>query len=592
MSNRLLIGLLAAGFALALSDACNHQGSGTPSGSGGNTGAGNGSGQAGTGSGSAGTNGAAGTSDTGTAGSGAAGSGNSAGTSGPTGTAGTVGSGGTNGTAGTTGAGGQAPPLEMIDNLDDNDRMIIAANGRQGPWHSFNDSNGGNIQPPLGTGFFATAGGANNTSYAVHTTGSGYQFGGVGFDLNNATQTPEAMQSMAYNASAYNGVTFWAKSSMGGTLRVEFAMRSFVPTDRGGTCTTNCWNVYGANTATLTANWAQYTIMWAGMQREQGGTSPAFNPAELMSISFKGPGTFDFWVDEIQFTRAGGSGTGGTTGAGGRGGTTGSAGTNGTAGRGGTTGSAGTNGAAGTNASAGTTGSGGYNEPMPPPITSGGQSAWASRYWDCCKPACGWTGNTGGRTPIKSCNQQNQSLSSYDTGSACPTPSSGSAFMCWSGVPWQVGPNLSYGFVAASGSNYSCGRCYQFRFTGSGHNGVNNNLNGKMMIVQVINNGGVAQDQFDLLIPGGGVGALNACSFQWGTSDLGATYGGFLANCSGDTNAKKSCVMNKCQQVFAGKADLLAGCDWFVNWFEVADNPNLTAKEITCPALLRSRGLP
>ena len=54
------------------------------------------------------------------------------------------------------------------------------------------------------------------------------------------------MQSMAYNASAFNGVTFWAKGS--GTLRVEFAMRSFVPTDRGGSCTSNCWNVYGANT--------------------------------------------------------------------------------------------------------------------------------------------------------------------------------------------------------------------------------------------------------------------------------------------------------------------------------------------------------
>ena len=56
---------------------------------------------------------------------------------------------------------------------------------------------------------------------------------------------------------------------------------------------------------------------------------------------------------------------------------------------------------------------------MPPPITSGGQNAWASRYWDCCKPACGWTGNTGGKTPIKSCNMQNQTLSSYDGKNAC-----------------------------------------------------------------------------------------------------------------------------------------------------------------------------
>jgi hypothetical protein len=362
-------------------------------------------------------------------------------------------------------------------------------------------------------------------------------------------------------------------------------MRSFVPTDRGGSCTSNCWNVYGANTPTLTSTWTQITIPWAGMQREQGGTSPAFSASELMSVSFKGPGTFDFWIDEVAFTKTGSTtGSGGTTG---RGGTVGSAGTIGTAGRGGTTGTAGTVGSAGTSGSAGTTGSGSggtYNEPMPPQI-SGGMNAWASRYWDCCKPACGWTGNTGGKTPIKSCNKDNQMLSGYDDRNACEN--GGTAFMCWNGAPFQVGPNLSYGFAAASGSNYSCGRCYQLQFTGSGHNGQQNSLNGKMMIVQVINNGGVQSDQFDLLIPGGGVGALNACSNQWGTSDLGATYGGFLAGCNGSA----SCVQQKCQTIFGNKPDLLAGCNWFLGWFGAADNPNMVVKEISCPSLLTSRGL-
>ena len=120
----------------------------------------------------------------------------------------------------------------MIDNLDDNDARIMMVGGRQGPWHSFNDSNGGNQQPPIGTGFLPVTGGANNTSHAVHTTGSGYQFGGVGFDLNNSTTTPESAQSQGYNASAYTGITFWAKGS--GTLRVEFAMRSFVPPTAAG----------------------------------------------------------------------------------------------------------------------------------------------------------------------------------------------------------------------------------------------------------------------------------------------------------------------------------------------------------------------
>jgi hypothetical protein len=473
------------------------------------------------------------------------------------------------------------------------------ANGRQGPWHSFNDSNGGNQQPPIGTGFLPVPGGANGTNHAVHTTGSGYQFGGVGFDLNNSTTMPESMQSQAYNGSAYNGITFWAKGT--GTLRIEIPMRSFVPTDRGGSCTSGCWNVYGGNTPALTSTWTQITIPFSSLQREQGGTSPPFNPSEMMGVAFKGGGTFDFWIDEVGFTRTGGTGSGGATGAAGRGGTTGSAGTTG---RGGTTGSAGTTGAAGTTGSAGSTGSAGttgaagtngINEPMPPPITSGGQNAWASRYWDCCKPACGWTGNTGGRTPVKSCNKDNGQLSSYTDKNACE--SGGTAYMCWNGAPFQAGPNLSYGFAAASGSNYSCGRCYQLQFTGAGQQGQNNShLNGKMMIVQIINNGGVGGDQFDLLIPGGGVGQLNACGTQsspggqWNVtnSDLGATYGGFLAGCNGD----KNCVRQKCNTIFANKPDLMAGCDWFLGWFGAADNPKLIAKEITCPNLLKQRGLP
>ena len=169
--------------------------------------------------------------------------------------------------------------------------------------------------------------------------------------------------------------------------------------------------------------------------------------------------------------------------------------------------------------------------------------------------------------------------------------------MCWNGAPWQVGPNLSYGFVAASGPNYSCGRCYQLQFTGSGHNNVNNSLNGKMMIVQVINNGGVAQDQFDFLIPGGGVGALNACGRQARTS--GALRTAISARNTAASwpiaaaiRTPRRAASAKCQTIFANKPELLAGCQWFLGWYGAADNPNLVDKEITCPAMLKERGLP
>jgi hypothetical protein len=45
-------------------------------------------------------------------------------------------------------------------------------------------------------------------------------------------------------------------------------------------------------------------------------------------------------------------------------------------------------------------------------------------------------------------------------------------------------------------------------------------------------------------------------------------------------------VRDRCHALFddARFADLRAGCDWFVDWFHAADNPNLTFREIACPS--------
>lgn len=247
----------------------------------------------------------------------------------------------------------------------------------------------------------------------------------------------------------------------------------------------------------------------------------------------------------------------------------------------------------GNSAIGGKTGSGGAgaaaggNIAQPPAIV-GGSSGWASRYWDCCKPACGWKDNARNTNgPTYSCDAQGQSLgSNYDARNACEA--GGTAYMCWNFAPWAVSDKLSYGFAAASLGNYVCGRCYQLQFTGSGHNSGNNSgaasLNGKTMIVQIINNGGVGIDQFDLLIPGGGVGQLNACTKQ-GMSDIGAQYGGFLTACNRD----KNCVRQKCQSTFSNTPDLMAGCEWFLNWFNGADNPNFVFKQIACPAAITAK---
>jgi hypothetical protein len=290
---------------------------------------------------------------------------------------------------------------------------------------------------------------------------------------------------------------------------------------------------------------------------------------------------------------AGTNGSGGASGSG-SGGASGN-GSGGVAATGGSSGSGGSSATGGSGGSSGTAGSGGSNY-MPPPL-EGGCTGKTTRYWDCCKPHCAWSGNASGTSPLASCTQSDQSMGgNYDAQSAC---NGGDAYMCHDLAPWAENDQVAYGFAAVRNQDNICGRCYQVLFTGPGPSAPGDAgsqaIAGKTMFVQIINVGNdVEAGQFDLLIPGGGVGAFNACSSQWGVSntELGAQYGGFLPGCkSGDLNATKSCMLQKCQSVFGsrGLTELMSGCEWFVNWFQTADNPGIQYKEVQCPSAITNR---
>ena len=115
------------------------------------------------------------------------------------------------------------------------------------------------------------------------------------------------------------------------------------------------------------------------------------------------------------------------------------------------------------------------------------------------------------------------------------------------------------------------------------------------MIVQAINIGfDVGGGQFDLLVPGGGVGAFNACTDQWNIpkNELGAQYGGLLQACktqlgyNASLSQYKSCLTQKCDSVFGSRnlTEMQKACKWYADWFEAADNPSLVYKEVACPA--------
>jgi hypothetical protein len=229
---------------------------------------------------------------------------------------------------------------------------------------------------------------------------------------------------------------------------------------------------------------------------------------------------------------------------------------------------------------------------------TGGQDGWASRYWDCCKQSCGWkSGNPGNsQNPVNSCGQSGENVVGDGDASACD---GGGATTCNSFVPWAHSNVVSFGFVAThGGSGVPCGTCYQIQFTGTGHNGNDPGsvaLKDKVMIVMATNIGFDVSGggQMDLLLPGGGVGQRYGCSGPWGIQNksdplLGAEFGGLRAGCGGDLSSIKTCVKNKCQALFGSRnlPDMHAGCLWYADWFQAADNPNFKYKQVTCPSQL------
>ncbi|KAI8802993.1 RlpA-like double-psi beta-barrel-protein domain-containing protein-containing protein [Cladochytrium replicatum] len=229
-----------------------------------------------------------------------------------------------------------------------------------------------------------------------------------------------------------------------------------------------------------------------------------------------------------------------------------------------------------TTARATTTTTQGGNSPTFTPVAGGlSGTAKTTRYWDCCKPSCSWPSNAGTVSPHapNSCSKSGSALTDGNVRNVCGgggsvgTIDDGYSYMCTSNQPTVINDNLSYGFAATSFSLSSkCCSCFLLTFTSAP-------LVGKQLVVQMTNSGGdLGANQFDLQIPGGGLGIFDGCSQQFNVdaNTWGQRYGGVasLADCS------------------KLPAALQAGCKWRFGWFMGADNPAATFQEIKCPAEL------
>ena len=232
------------------------------------------------------------------------------------------------------------------------------------------------------------------------------------------------------------------------------------------------------------------------------------------------------------------------------------------------------------------------------------------------------------------------------------TPDAGYACYSQTPWQDSVDPSLSYGFVATSPAIARCGQCFEFDFRGSrGHYAPNDagsfRLRGKRsmrtssnplrrmrsnpemkashadmcnatvvvaaVIVQATNFGPdySSNGHFSLMIPGGGVELGDACYVIWAAIvrglDLGVRYGGFLARCQGceepgigckpqprPHERTRECVRAMCDAVFdeveyEQLGVLRRACEWFVDWYAIADNPTMRYRPVECPRAILGR---
>ena len=223
------------------------------------------------------------------------------------------------------------------------------------------------------------------------------------------------------------------------------------------------------------------------------------------------------------------------------------------------------------------------------------------RLWNCCKPNCASEAQAEKGNQARQCDSYMRRLYDYSATNKCD---GGPATTCFSHIPFSIDgcDNIGFGFGSVNSKSDICGRCFLLEFTGEGVWTTKNThraLKNKKLIFMAINKGNGSDDDnlnFDLFVPGGGSGIhTNGCLGIF-SGDLGAKYGGFLADCQDEAGMsdddksnteRKKCLIRKCTEAFTGEPR--EGCLFYAYFLEAAGNPVVTYQEIECPQILKDK---
>lgn len=201
-----------------------------------------------------------------------------------------------------TAAGKACPAEAKIEDGEDNNNQVIVQDGRSGYIYTYVDPEGSTIDPAGGAQFVMSPGGANGSQFALHISGqlasSSVVYAAMGMNF--------ADPKGPYDASKYQGVSFFAKKGPGSTSKVRIKMPDKNTDPDGGVCGA-CSNDFGMQ-LTLSEEWQRFIVPFSALKQESGWGNP--RPRSLAAeavyalqfqVNDKGK-PFDVWIDDLAFT--------------------------------------------------------------------------------------------------------------------------------------------------------------------------------------------------------------------------------------------------------------------------------------------------
>jgi serine/threonine-protein kinase len=190
----------------------------------------------------------------------------------------------------------------LLDDFEDNDGAICAAQGRHGTWTVYGDGTGTSY-PEFGDLARAEAlpEPRGSSRFGLLLSGQNLEVWGLGAGaVLNARK--------AYDLSRHKGLTLWARANRKLQFRVVIATGDTLEATWGGRCRqtseVKCDDHYGAK-RTVAQHWQWVNVSFFELRQEGYGKKASFSPedAREVHVQVKAPAqhleSFELWIDDV-----------------------------------------------------------------------------------------------------------------------------------------------------------------------------------------------------------------------------------------------------------------------------------------------------